>query len=189
METPSFAANGPCRSALPMRAMFSPDFASLFDGSSSSTRENAAQASTGLVSARSARREAEVALCKVGRELCALEGVVVGLRVTAELEEARGAVGVERVLCVVQGEGLRVEDRRLLVVLRLERGVPFVFLEEDSRLKPALGSLLGLLLRRRRGGGLLAHHRLHLLLLRLGQRAAERRAKHAVYHFVKLLLV
>merc|ERR1719440_52191 len=68
----------------------------------------------GLVLCLQRQRQPKVPLGEFGRELRARERVLSRLGVAAKLEEACGAVGEERMLCVVEGERLRVEDRRLL---------------------------------------------------------------------------
>ena len=66
-------------------------------------------------------------------ELDARLGVLTRLLVAAQLKEAGSAVRVDRVLRLVEGDGLRVVHGRLLVVVLLEGLVALVLTEDDAR--------------------------------------------------------
>ena len=66
-------------------------------------------------------------------ELDAGLGVLTRLLVAAQLKEAGSAVRVDRVLRLVEGDGLRVVHGRLLVVVLLEGLVALVLTEDDAR--------------------------------------------------------
>ena len=74
-----------------------------------------------------------MALGEAWLELDAGLGILTRLLVAAQLKEAGSAVRVDRVLRLVEGDGLRVVHGRLLVVVLLEGLVALVLTEDDAR--------------------------------------------------------